>query len=238
MSTVTPRFINTRGWLVNRLQENLKSKLDHSRVLKILVIGGSTREPELSLFKDLEVEYHFAGIENEDKVVNFLLLDLNIQVNPTDSFDLVICNQVLEHLYNLNEAFNNMAKFVRAGGYLWISCPANNYRHGSPEYFSAGYSKEFLSQNLTDRGFDTLDTGELSSKRIYLYRHLLKLWPTDNQTRFPLIAYYGFNGSLKQKIIFNLKTLLPRIYISLNNRTWVLNGDFPLETFGFFQKLE
>jgi SAM-dependent methyltransferase len=230
------KYVLPRDWLVNRLEENLKSAFATHSIQKVLVLGGGPREPELSLLSGIQVQYYFAGIENEEKAQNFHYLDLNILTYPLENFDLVICNQVLEHLHNLQNAFENIARLVKPQGLLWLTCPASNYRHGSPNFYSAGYSWEFLSTNLENIGFKTLDSGELCSKRIYLFRHLLRLWPSSFQARYPLVAYFGISGNYGEKIAFNLRSISSRVIISLASKKWELSGSYPLETFGFYKK--
>ncbi len=231
------KYLQPRDWLVNRLEENLKPAFAAHSIQKVLILGGGPKEPELSLLSGNQVQYYFAGIENQDKAPNFHYLNLNILTYPLEKFDLVICNQVLEHLHNLHNAFENISRLVKPQGLLWLTCPANNYRHGSPDYYSAGYSWEFLSTNLEINGFKTLDSGELCSKRIYLFRHLLRLWPSSFQVRYPLVAYFGISGTLREKIAFNLRSISSRVTISLASKKWDLSGSYPLETFGFFKKL-
>jgi SAM-dependent methyltransferase len=230
------RYVQPRDWLVNRLAENLKPVIAARSIQKVLILGGGPREPELSLLSGVQVEFYFAGIENEENAQDFQYLNLNNHSELQNDFDLVICNQVLEHLYNLQIAFENIEKLVKPQGLLWLTCPANNYRHGSPDFYSAGYSQEFLSRNLENFGFVTIDSGELCSKRIYLFRHLLKLWPSNYQVRFPLLAYFGISGSYGEKIAFNLRSIPSRVIISLANNKWELSGNYPIETFGLFKK--
>ena len=229
-------IVQPRDWLVKRLSENLNSLPSAYILNRVLVVGGGPGEPELGLFEKVLTEFFFAGIDSDGSDENFSYLDLNLEARVQETFDLVICNQVLEHLYNPNVAFSNLRSLVAPGGFLWITCPANNYRHGSPEYFSAGYSWEFLVRNLENTGFVNIDSGELSSKRIYLYRHLLKIWPTNGQIQFPLLAYYGVKGNILRKLLYNLGTVAYRVIIGFGNRKWVLNGPHPIETFGFFKK--
>jgi hypothetical protein len=95
---------------------------------------------------------------------------------------------------------------------------------------------EFLEKNLAESEFVALENGELSSKRVYLYRHLLRIWPTEFQIRFPLVAYFGTQGSYFTKIIYNLKTLPERFFILFSSKEWIINGEFPIETFGLYKK--
>jgi hypothetical protein len=95
-----------------------------------------------------------------------------------------------------------------------------------------------VNKAFKDQGFEILELGELSSKRVYFYRHLLKTWPTYNQIRFPAFSYFGVEGSLKDKIFFNINNLPTRVVIALASRKWEIDGEYPVETFGLFKKIE
>jgi SAM-dependent methyltransferase len=228
--------MDPRAWLTLRFIDALERANEDNQIRRILVLGGGPDEPELTPFENALIEVFYFGIEKPLNAENFLYLDLD-QINVCDQkFDLVICNQVIEHLFRLQNAFATISSLLNPNGLLWITAPANNFRHGSPHYYSAGYSREFLEKNLAEPEFVVLESGELSSKRVYLYRHLLRIWPTEFQIRFPLVAYFGTQGSYFTKIIYNLKTLPERILISFSDTRWQVNGEFPIETFGLYKK--
>jgi SAM-dependent methyltransferase len=229
---------DARDWLSAKFSSSLQTHSQNLEIKSVAVVGGGPNEPELEAFTDKSVEVYYFGIEKPENVDNFFFLDLDTSEHVSQKFDLVICNQVIEHLYKLQNAFGAISKLVASDGFLWITAPANNFRHGSPHYYSAGYSREFLSLNLKDQGFEILELGELSSKRVYFYRHLLKTWPTYKQIRFPAFSYFGVQGSLKEKISFNIRNLPARVVIALASRKWEIDGEFPVETFGLFKKIE
>jgi SAM-dependent methyltransferase len=170
-------------------------------------------------------------------VNNFRFLDLNEKSTINYKFDLVICNQVIEHLYNLGNAFENLSKLLKPQGLLWITCPANNYRHGSPNFFSAGYSREFLEKNLLSLNFEVLEVGELCNQRVYYFRHLLQIWPTQSQLKYPMISYFGIKGTIFRKVIYNFRILPLRIIISMASKKYKLNSKYAIETYGLFKNL-
>ena len=228
--------MDPRGWLTLKFFHTVERANKVNDIKKILVLGGGPDEPELEFFQGDSTEVFYFGIEKPPNVENFTYFDLD-QVNVCNQkFDLVICNQVIEHLFRLQNAFAAICSLVNPNGLLWITAPANNFRHGSPHYYSAGYSMEFLEKNLAESEFVVLESGELSSKRVYLYRHLLRIWPTEFQIRLPIVAYFGIQGSFLTKVIYNLKTLPARFLISFSSRKWQVNGGFPRETVGRYKR--
>ncbi len=91
-----------------------------------------------------------------DSRVKTELFDLNISQSVDKNYDLVLCSQVLEHFYDVKQAIQNLAKLVRQGGLLWIACPASNYAHGSPKYFSAGYTPGLITNPLPLEDFEVI----------------------------------------------------------------------------------
>ncbi|TSA48151.1 MAG: class I SAM-dependent methyltransferase [Actinomycetales bacterium] len=110
-------------------------------IQNVVVIGGGSQEPELEILKkQTDIKIHFLGIKSEQGIANFAFLDLNKPIAiVTQQFDLLLCSQVLEHLWDLKQAITNLVSLTNPGGYNWIAYPASNFAHGSPDYFSAGY---------------------------------------------------------------------------------------------------
>ena len=224
-----------RQWLIDRFSYNLlRGNLDSH--CNILVIGGGLNEPELKVLKCSSATVYFAGIDRDSIGSNFYYLDLNIKSEIEHKFDLIICNQVLEHIYNPQVAFNNFSELTREGGFVWVTVPSANFRHGSPEYYASGYSREFISRNMKLNGFEQLDIGELCNERIHLYRQILRIWPSRMQLRYPMYSYFGVQGSIGRKIMFNLSTLIARTLLLLSSSEMSIDGNHSIETFGFFQK--
>ena len=127
----------------------------------IAVVGGTSRDPEVLEIKRISptATLDFFGIENPHSDTNFTYLDLNDPIqNLKNKYDLVLCSQVLEHVWNIENTFNVLVSLVSKNGFIWFNCPASNMAHGSPAYYSAGYTAEFVAKNLESRGFAILKT--------------------------------------------------------------------------------
>ena len=125
-------------------------------ISRVAIVGGSTLDPEFIEVKRLfpNVEVDIFGIENSQNEIAFHFLDLNRdQIKDSDIYDLVLCSQVLEHVWNLENAFACLNALTKPAGYLWLACPASNMPHGSPDYYSAGYTCNFLANNLELRNY-------------------------------------------------------------------------------------
>lgn len=69
-----------------------------------------------------------------------------------ESYDLVLCTQVLEHLAHPSQALAEMYRILKPDGMLWLSAPLFFAEHEIPhDYFR--YTRYGLRQLLTDEGF-------------------------------------------------------------------------------------
>lgn len=169
-------------WEILRIFEESIAPLD-ADINTVAIVGGGVEEPELKYLQ--RKEFSFFGIErgNIDKFTQF---NLNVPSANEKQFDLVICSQVLEHVYDIKIALANLVNLVKPGGYLWIACPASNYAHGSPDYFSAGYSHQLITHLIKPLGVQIILAENYGSRRMYFYTHALQYWPTRREYEFPL----------------------------------------------------
>lgn len=221
------------GVLIPGVQKSLQKK-----VLRVAVIGGGVDEPEIPILeKYFALDIDFIGIEPVTGE-NFHYLDLNTSNDSADNslkYDLVLCNQVLEHLWNVPNAFLNISKLLLPGGLAWISCPFSNFFHGSPEFYSSGYSPDLIEKLGSYFNFKILDSGFSGSKRIYRTRHILNQWASDKQVNWPLFSYFGVSGSVLQKILYNFRIFPERILLALSSKTDQQNPYHAIETWALLQ---
>ena len=138
----------------------------HPRPIKnIAVVSGSLSEPELSLI----------GAEAQVTLLNFEdnpdLFDLNKDWSlPAwsayqNTFDLVLCEQVLEHVLNPQLAVANLSTILKSDGLLHITVPAINNSHGEPFYFYAGFPAQTLSEFARNAGLTVLECSSWTSNK-------------------------------------------------------------------------
>jgi SAM-dependent methyltransferase len=153
------------GRLVSLMQFErfLGDKPRHKR--KIAVVSGSMLELELCLI-------------GPDAVVTFLnfednpnLYDLNKDWSLPDlrdhhnTYDLVLCEQVLEHVLNPKRAIENLSAILKPGGLLHITVPAINNSHGEPFYFYAGFPAKTLAEFARGAGLAVLECSSWMSDK-------------------------------------------------------------------------
>ena len=204
-----------------------KTKID------VAVVGGYLLEPEILALELLEIETKitFFGV---DDGINYLNLN---EESSSDhclygEFDLVLCSQVWEHIWNHEVALKNLKQIVKKNGYLWLACPTSNRPHSSPSYYCAGFTSEYLTNNLSNLGFEISASGQLGTKRNYRATHSLPTWLSVHGHRFPPTGAFsqrGLTPRIAYSIRYSITTILllfnsPRIsdHVDCATETWVL----------------
>jgi SAM-dependent methyltransferase len=65
-----------------------------------------------------------------------------------ESFDVVLCTEVLEHVPEPIAAIEEMARLLRTGGTLLITAPLGSGAHQEPYHFYGGYTRHFYATML------------------------------------------------------------------------------------------
>jgi hypothetical protein len=182
-----------------------------------LVVGGTPQDPEHQFLQsvDSSTQARFVGIEETDQ--NFHYLDLNDCASQPISGTLVLCSQVLEHVWNHRNFFLNLRELTETNGYLWLNVPMSNFVHGSPAYYSAGFSTEYLVKNLEENNFEIISYGSIGSRRYYTATHLLSTWLTEKEHKNPLFNYHfqpGTRLGIVKKLIIDVSRRIPLLFLS------------------------
>ena len=217
-----------RNWLMNIFINQASPHISMKKHLHVGVAGGTKSEPEIrelsKFIPDLQIST--LGIEDSD-----YFLDLNFgAINEIGvQFDLVLCSQVLEHLWNHKQAFESLHESLKPGGILWMNAPTSNRVHGSPEYYSAGFTNEYLDKNLQEVGFEILGSGSVGTKRNYVATHLLPYWLSVRAHRFPLI-FIRHNTRLAKNLYFFLRYFFTQFRLQFTSARLQSAGPFLTES--------
>lgn len=105
---------------------------------------------------------------------------------PSESFDVVLCTEVLEHLPDPLAAIKELARLLRPGGQLLLTAPFCSFTHFSPYFYSTGFSRSWYTQHLSDLGFCELELAPNGNYFEYLAQEVRRMpQMADYYSAFP-----------------------------------------------------
>ena len=96
--------------------------------------------------------------------------------------DFIICNQVLEHVFNPHLAFKNMLHHLKKDGYIYVSLPTINCIHGEPYFYSSGFYPRFLERITKENKLRIINIGYWGSKK-YIAQAIMGNWLNERDLR-------------------------------------------------------
>ncbi len=226
-----------RWYIVDEFEKYVSDASFRDDSISVAMIGGYVNDPEVVVLKKKfrDVRITFYGI---DGPTPFEYLDVNTFNTETlaRKYDLVLCSQVAEHIWNINNFFILLESFTKKGGYLWLSCPASNIAHGSPDYFSAGYTPEFFANNLKSEKWDFLCISKVGTKRNYVATHMLSSWLSKEELMRPVLRYKIEEGTKLGNLKKMMREMPGRLFLTLLKNVVSSDPRWATDTYIFAQK--
>jgi hypothetical protein len=142
-----------------------------------------------------------------------------------------MCNQVFEHLFDIKNALEVISSLSDDSTIVWIDFPTSTCPHGSPQFYTSGIIPEMIEKLALEFELKTIDSGVIGSKRDHLFGHALNVWPTPKQSKHPFWSYYGINGSIIKKIVYQFKITPIKIVLASTSRR--SSEEVPFSTTGW-----
>lgn len=127
--------------------------------LRVLDVGAGTA-PYKHLFTHCTYETHdfaqydgYKGPEGTYTEIDYVS-DITAIPVPDNSYDVILCTEVLEHVPRPVEALAEMARIVKPGGRLFLSAPLGSGLHQEPYHFYGGYTDHWYRKFLDEFGCD------------------------------------------------------------------------------------
>ena len=76
---------------------------------------------------------------------------------PDESFDVIICSEVLEHVPEPIKVIKEFSRILKQGGRLLLTAPLGCGLHQEPYIFYGGYTPFWYQRFLTDFGFENIE---------------------------------------------------------------------------------
>ncbi len=138
---------------------------------------------------------------------------------PDESFDVVMCIEVLEHVPDPNRAVQELTRVLKKGGHLIITAPFCSITHFSPYHFATGFNRYFYQQVLGEH-YNILDLKANGNFYEFLAQEIM---------RVPMVAR-TYSGSKVNPIEMGWLLLALRVLNRLNRRK---NQSDELMCFGY-----
>lgn len=139
---------------------------------------------------------------------------------PNQSFDAIMCTEVLEHLPFPISALKEFARILKPNGQLIITAPFCSLSHFTPFHFSSGFNKYWYEKHLQDHGFEIIELLANGNFFDYLAQELHRLHHITKQ-------YTDIKLSKLDKMAIN------RLLKTLDNATQRDKGSNELLCFGY-----
>jgi len=125
---------------------------------RVLDIGAGTC-PYRPLFAHCDYKTHdfkkYKGIK-QNNTTEYGKIDYESDITsipvPDQSFDVILCTEVLEHVPEPIEALREMARILRRNGRLLITAPLGSGLHQTPYHYYGGYTPQWYQHFLPKFG--------------------------------------------------------------------------------------
>lgn len=107
-------------------QKFFRQLIDESMGLACLQIG----------VRGAKLAPHWVSVDlyDESDLIDFHY-DIHDLRFPDESYDVVVCNAVLEHVASPEQAIGELRRVLRPGGRIWVEVPFNQPYHAAPADF-------------------------------------------------------------------------------------------------------
>jgi ubiquinone/menaquinone biosynthesis C-methylase UbiE len=129
-----------------------------------------------------------------------IICDIADIPEPDESFDVILCSEVLEHIPEPSKALDEFYRLLKPNGVLIITAPFSSLVHFAPFYYSTGFSRYWYEHHLPERGFEIEsiepngDWYSLIKQEVIRFPGLSRkndswIWPLSYLAVMPLLLY-------------------------------------------------
>jgi SAM-dependent methyltransferase len=168
----------------------------------VLLDFGCGSKPYISLFNVDEyigMDFENPGHPHINENIDVYYDGKNIPFGD-NHFDSILCSEVVEHVFNLDDILAELNRVLKPGGKMLMTCPFAWNEHEIPNDF-ARYTKFALIHKFEQNGFELISyskSGNFLSTvfqllTLYFYERSAKSWYRIMPLRvFYKVVFYGF----------------------------------------------
>ncbi|MEM8733510.1 MAG: class I SAM-dependent methyltransferase [Planctomycetota bacterium] len=107
-----------------------------------------------------------------------IVSDITDIPEPDESFDAVMCVEVLEHVPDPPAALAEMARLLKANGTMIITAPFCSLTHFSPYHFATGFNRYWYETHLESNGLEIEELTPNGNYFEYIAQEVKRIRPT------------------------------------------------------------
>lgn len=181
---------------------------------RVLDVGAGTA-PYKSLFDHCRYETQdftqyegFKGKEGQYAQIDYVS-DITAIPVPDESFDVVLCTEVLEHVPYPIESLKEMVRVTKPGGRLFITAPLGSGLHQEPYHFYGGYTDHWYRKFLTEFDCDVVSIEPNHGFFAHLAQECARFeWTYD--------LHKNLHGEHGKQLLNLMGNLLPRYFYRID----------------------
>jgi SAM-dependent methyltransferase len=132
-----------------------------------------------------------------------LVSDITAIPAQADSFDAILCSEVLEHVPEPSRALDEFARLLKSGGKLILTAPFASVVHLAPHHYCTGFSRYWYEHQLPARGFDIEELTPNGDWFAFMEQELTRLGGMERERgnwSWPVAYAYSLLGVLYFKL--------------------------------------
>ena len=94
--------------------------------------------------------------KKRSNIKGVIIEDMTRSTIPNESYDAVVCVEVIEHVEEDDIFVKNIAKVIKSGGWAYFTTPNGDYIKNEPPYYNPDHKRHYTKnqlQNLLERHF-------------------------------------------------------------------------------------
>jgi SAM-dependent methyltransferase len=106
-----------------------------------------------------------------------------------DTFDVVLCTEVLEHIPYPNETIKELVRLTKPGGMLIVTAPFFSIPHMTPYFFISGYHENWYRRVFADNNCEIIDVTASGDAFANVLQEVMRLYKVVQP--LPLRVLFG-----------------------------------------------